>query len=234
MSAGLAPNAFPVPTVAPGARPGTQAKNRYGESYTYGPTTSGEMTYIPDQPVNRPAPYMHQDPNTGDTYQWDPREGRFTQFSTGQAGDARALGNTANRMAQFQNFWGSFGSGGSAAPPAQVPRVDSTSASDLAFARAKDRVGASTQGLLKALGDRMGSRGLIGSSIEGNETGNILQGGGTDLANVASTQATSDVARAERENALSYQGGITQRGQDLQAEQARRELALRMWSALNY
>lgn len=89
-----------------------------------------------------------------------------------------------------------------------------------AFARAKEQAGLNANAALESLQDVMGRRGLRGSSIEAGATGDIIQGGGTDIAKVITQQMQDELANIQHVSDTTYQGNIAQRGQDLQAKQA--------------
>lgn len=107
--------------------------------------------------------------------------------------------------------------GGAGTPPPPVAAPAPVASDGAQYARAKDRIGGSVQGLTKALRNQFSSRGLSGSSIEGRELGGALSAANSDLSDV-----TRDIAieGADDENDFAlakYQGGIAQRGQDLAA-----------------
>jgi hypothetical protein len=84
-----------------------------------------------------------------------------------------------------------------------------------AYSRAKDQVGQSQQGLQKALANQFSTRGLRGSSMEGRAVGSALEFGAGQLNDVSREQAIGGSQRAVDLAKTQYQGGITQRGQDL-------------------
>jgi len=104
--------------------------------------------------------------------------------------------------------------------PASDPAVAGPSAAPyqgqtLAFSRAKDASSRIHGKALQALKDQMTSRGISGSGIEGQLTADML----TDAANYQSgadlAQALASDERGWDATKLGYQGGITQRGQNL-------------------
>ena len=84
-----------------------------------------------------------------------------------------------------------------------------------AFGRAKEQAGNTAMASLKALEDVMGARGLRGSTIEGNLTGDVLTGGMHELNDLVRSQTISDNNRAGQVADRNYAGNITQRGQDM-------------------
>lgn len=135
--------------------------------------------------------------------------------------------------------------GGTYGTPATVPAVqmpvDTTAAT---FARAKDRAGQALQGTLKGIQNNAGARGLSGSTAEQAATNSAILGAGQTLAD-ESTQLASDYAREQEQAAeTGYQGGVTQRGQDISsldttrgqnigATETANALAEREWEADN-
>lgn len=93
-----------------------------------------------------------------------------------------------------------------------------------AYGRAKDQVGASTQGLLKSIQNQFGSRGLRGSSMEGRAAVGALEAGQGQLADTSREQAIQAGNRAVDLAKTSYTGNITQRGQDMDQQQAQMAL----------
>lgn len=120
---------------------------------------------------------------------------------------------------------GSLGGGGGTAAPSAAPtspvaalNTAAIEAGDrAAFSRAKDTVGQSTQGLLKALSNQFAGRGLRGSSMEGRAIGSALDSGVGQLADVARGQAVEGARRAENLATTQYQGDVAMRGQDVAA-----------------
>lgn len=107
------------------------------------------------------------------------------------------------------------GSGGTMSSPAAVNLGSPVASDAVAFAKAKDRVGASTQGLMKALANQFSARNLSGGSAEVAATGNTLLGAAGQLSDVARDEAIKESNDSNDFAKTAYQGGITQRGQDL-------------------
>ena len=83
------------------------------------------------------------------------------------------------------------------------------------YSRAKDQVGASTQGLMKSLESQFAGRGLRGSSMEGRAVGAGLESAQGELADVSRGQAIQGSDRAADLVKTQYGGDVTMRGQDL-------------------
>lgn len=109
------------------------------------------------------------------------------------------------------------GQPGNFTPGAPGANINSNeqAARDAAFGRAKEQAGMTAQASLKALEDVMGARGLHGSTIEGNLTGDVLTGGMHELNDLVRSQTISDNNRAGQISDRNFQGAITQRGQDM-------------------
>jgi len=100
-------------------------------------------------------------------------------------------------------------------PGAGGPAYDENAARAAAFGRAKEQAGQTAAASMKALEDVMASRGLRGSTIEGNLTADVLTGGMHELNDLVRSQTISDTNRAGAVADRNYAGAITQRGQDM-------------------
>lgn len=89
-----------------------------------------------------------------------------------------------------------------------------------AFARAKEQAGQTALSALTSLREGMAGRGLQGSSMEAQGEAGILQGGMGQVNDFTREQLINDLNRQAQRADLMYQGGITQRGQDLAARNA--------------
>ena len=120
-------------------------------------------------------------------------------------------------------------SGGAMSSPAseRLQSVDTSAANAAAFARAKDQVGQTARGALTGLAGAMAGRGTVGSGVEGRGMSNIINAGQGQLGDVSREQAITGADIAQKNAALNYQGGITQRGQDIASAQARNDQMLR-------
>lgn len=112
---------------------------------------------------------------------------------------------------------------GSAKPSATVthPGVgNNEDARTAAFSRAKDAAGQIARASLTAIAEEMAGRGISGSGIEALRDASALDKTAGGLVEVVRDQAISDAARAGQVNDQVYQGGISQRGQDLANRQS--------------
>jgi hypothetical protein len=100
------------------------------------------------------------------------------------------------------------------------PGPDETAARAAAFARAKEQAGATARASLRSLQGVIDERGMTGSSTEAAQTGGVLGGAVNTVGDFTREQLMQDLGRAERIADLTYQGNITQRGQDLNKQQA--------------
>ncbi len=94
-------------------------------------------------------------------------------------------------------------------------RVDRSAAEAAAFGRAKDTVGQSTQGALKALRRQMSARGISGSGLESAGISDVVTRGEGELGDVARDQAIEGVRRDYAEADRNYAGDLSQRGEDV-------------------
>ncbi len=120
--------------------------------------------------------------------------------------------------------------GGSFAPPtvqfgsqpgaANVQSGQEDHARAASFGRAKELSGQNAQASLTALQDVMADRGMSGSTVEGNATAGILGGARGGMNDFIREQLLQDLARQAQIADQTYQGNITQRGQDLASRQS--------------
>lgn len=153
----------------------------------------------------------------------DPKTGQpmRTGAQVGQnAGEAlKALQDASGlNLLGFANGSASGGAGGVGA--AHVAPPDMSGARSAAFGRAKDSAGQTARAALESLQSEMAGRGILGSGIEGGNTANIIAKAGQGVNEVSREQAIQDANAASQYGQMQYQGDITQRGQDLSAQQA--------------
>jgi len=125
-----------------------------------------------------------------------------------------------SRLAMLQPWTGSGG-----APRVSMSGMspDETAARAAAFARAKEQAGGTALAAMKGLQDSMASRGLMGSTGRGLESGGIADIIGSAAGGVnefSREQLLQDLNRYADISNTRYQGDITQRGQDLDAQRA--------------
>jgi hypothetical protein len=144
-----------------------------------------------------------------------------------------SLGGSGSPTASWGGF-GSFGGGsaggssGTSTGAAGIPNitpVDTSAAQQSAFARAKDQVGQETSGALTGLRSALGGRGMLGSGSEARGTALVANRGQGELGQVSRDQAMESAKLAQQTAETNYQGGITQRGQSLESQQAANALA---------
>lgn len=95
-----------------------------------------------------------------------------------------------------------------------------TAARAAAFARAKEQAGRTANSALMSLRGLFEDSGTTGSTMEAAQAGNIIGGAGAGVNQFTRDQLMSDLARAAEIEDMQYQGGITQRGQDISAKNA--------------
>lgn len=119
---------------------------------------------------------------------------------------------------------GTVGAGGGYAAPIQVP--DQSQAIASKFAAAKDTVGQSARAALDSLRGELGATGQLGGGAEATGVQNVINAGQAQLGDVtrgsAEEQAKLGTDVAEKNAEL----GVTERGQDVQAQEAQARLAL--------
>lgn len=104
--------------------------------------------------------------------------------------------------------------------PGGVSPQQSQAAVEAEFARAKDTAGNIAKSAMTGLNDSMAGRGLMGSGIHGEEMAKIINGQAGGLSDLNREQAIQGLQYATHANDMAYQGGITQRGQDISQMQS--------------
>jgi hypothetical protein len=223
----------------PGIVRGTPAPppSRTGPTNQYGqPLTEYEQqqqkTQAGNTNLDRGAQNFYSGANRGVNYDMsytDPRTGLSMNYKA-----QPTFGAQMSNFSQFMNKFGNLGGSGSSTSSgrgglsgADQPRVQlDTNAiaegDNAAFSRAKDRTGASMQGLMKSLQNQFAGRGLRGSSIEGRAIASGAESGLGQLADTDREQAIEGSRRAVDLAKTQYGGDIEQRGQDLEAEASQR------------
>lgn len=110
----------------------------------------------------------------------------------------------------------------SSVPPVSYPGGggNEEAARSAAFARAKEQAGQNALAGLRTVQENVADRGLMDSSYEANLTGNVISGASGQVNDFTREQLIQDLNRAAQISDTTYQGNITQRGQDLQRQQA--------------
>lgn len=111
------------------------------------------------------------------------------------------------------------------------PTAAITAGQQAAYNQAKDTQGQTTAAALNALRSQLAGRGMLGGGIEAQGTTGIVQQGAEALGNLTRQQAIDQGQQALQEAETAYQGGISQRGQDIGAQEAANQQALQSWSA---
>lgn len=114
-------------------------------------------------------------------------------------------------------FGGLFGAGGQSPLVGHPGGVggDEAAARAAAFARAKDQSGKVASAALRSLQEQMAGRGTGGSGIQDLMTAGVVQGAQAPLQELTRDQLMMDLNRAADISDLTYQGNITQRGQNI-------------------
>lgn len=126
----------------------------------------------------------------------------------------------ASRLAMLQPY---TGSGQAAHVDMSGMSPDEAAARAAAFARAKEQAGGTALAALKGLQDSMASRGLMGSTGRGFESGgigDIIGGAAGGINEFSREQLLQDLNRYADIANTRYKGDIEQRGQDLDAQRA--------------
>lgn len=129
----------------------------------------------------------------------------------------------SRRMSALQGLLGGLQGGGG--PLSQVDYNGSgiggaeDAANSNAFARAKDMAGQTGSAALRSLHDVMGARGLAGSKTAAGPESQVINQGANQLGGVINTQLQQQLQANRQKASEIYQGGITQRGQNIQATQ---------------
>lgn len=113
--------------------------------------------------------------------------------------------------------------------PTPIPGVeapDMTAANAQIFGRAKDQAGQTARASLQSLRDELGASGMLGSGGEVQGTRDIVSRGMGQLGEVSRENAVNESAQKADFAKMKYQGDITQRGQDIAAQEAAARLAL--------
>ena len=122
--------------------------------------------------------------------------------------------------------------------PATVSRTQGPTAEqeaaarDAAFARSKEQAGQTARASMQSLQDAVGERGLMGSSVEAAQTGNIIGGAAGDIGEFLRDRAMTESAQASRNADTEYQGQVTQRGQTLGRQQQQQQALLSLIGGL--
>lgn len=154
----------------------------------------------------------------------------YTGTKIGQrAGDAlKALHDAVPDMfaPDTYNASGAGGAGAGGPQVPQIPGVDNSAANANIFARAKDKVGEVGRSALTGLRSALGGRGMLGSGAESKGTASIVNKGQGELGDTVRQSAITDSNQSNANATTNYGGAITQRGQDIQAQEENRRLSI--------
>lgn len=176
--------------------------------------------------------------NAPDKYRYNPVDMKYDRTPGSVGADAGAMLNGLNGSHAIAGLGastygggiggGATGSGGGingGQTIAPIAPPDSTAATNAAFAGAKDKAGAMSRASISSLNDELGASGMVGSGAQVQGTRDIIQSGAGELGQVSRDLAGKQADQAADFAKTSYQGGITQRGQDIAAQEAQARLA---------
>lgn len=114
---------------------------------------------------------------------------------------------------------------------APIANIDNSAADAAAFAQAKDKTGQVARGAMTGLNSALASRGQLGSGAAMKQMTSAVMHGAGDMGQVARDQAIEHSKQANTNAGISYNGAVTQRGQDSVANQAALDRASRQKTA---
>jgi len=168
-------------------------------------------------------------------YEWDPVQHKFTRTPSSTAQRAKDLLGGIS-LSGLDSGGGLFGQGGSgtgtgsgSGTPANIAHIaapDMTASNAATFGAAKDRAGQMARASLDALNGELGSQGMLGSGAQVQGTKDIIMDAGQFTSDVNRQNAVNEAQMKGDFAKLGYQGDLTQRGQDIQHEEANAQLAL--------
>jgi len=186
------------------------------------------------------APWQIYDPegkavdySTGETYygQYNPAVQRYQQvgledFQKGMAGGTSGLGGFGGALGSLGSMFSGGGAGtggagtggaggGGGSMPSGALSADEKMARDSAYARAREQAGQTSGAALRSLQDLYAGQGLSGSTMEAAAAGQEIGKGEAGVTQFTREQYLQDLKRAQEQATMQYQGGITQRGQDV-------------------
>lgn len=125
-------------------------------------------------------------------------------------------------IAAMRNFMagGATRSSGPAGPHVDYGGDAAQAARDAAFARAKDKAGMIARSSLDSLRENMNVVGKLGGGDEMAGTAAVVNKAQGDVGEFNRSQLEDELAHQQHVNDVTYQGNITQRGQDAQRMQS--------------
>ena len=158
-------------------------------------------------------------------------QGLLSGSSTGTSGSTGTTGTTGTTGSAGASGSAASGTGGAAPNIAAPTMPDPTAANAATFANAKNQVGQTSRASLDALNGELGSQGMLGGGAAVQGARDVVNAGQTELGNVTNQQAITNAQTANQFAQTAYQGAITQRGQDIQQQEAASNLALQQNNA---
>ena len=180
-------------------------------------------------------------------YEWNPVERRWTRKPASAGGRVNEYTKAAmgggGGGASFEGLLSAAGGGGAPqtgggfmAPGgggggtiggvAPVGPIDTTAADEASFARAKDVAGQTGRASLESLRGLMGETGQLGGGAETQATRDIVESAAGQVGDVNREQAIQRSERGFQTALANQQSGLTQRGQDINAQEAQARLAM--------
>lgn len=222
-------------------------------SPTLGQNLQGPDTTYQDTHVNAPPGMYWKDPNTLAMIP-DPAIGTaagatqnaYTTAATpGLAGLINGTGGTSSAsggggslspLTSLSSAAGLGGSGtagvggvvgsGTTASAGAIAPIDNTAANSAAFGAAKDTAGQLGRSSLDSLRSLLGETGQLGGGTESQGTRDIVENAAGQLGQVSRDQATTQSGQALDIAKTNQGSAVTQRGQDIQAQEAAAQLQL--------
>lgn len=116
--------------------------------------------------------------------------------------------------------------GGTPASLAGIDLPDQSGSNDAIFAKAKDAVGRESRAAITSLNDELGSQGMLGGGAQAQATKDIVSDAAGNEGQVTRDLASKNADMSADFAKTNYQGKITQRGQDIQSQEAAAQMAL--------
>lgn len=112
--------------------------------------------------------------------------------------------------------------GGAPTPsgPASIAPVDFSKANTAAFATAKDQAAQTADASMRGLSGALAARGLGGAGYEAGQIGNTLSREANTIGAAGRDEARNEAALSAQASGENLSAGVTQRGQDIGAQEA--------------
>lgn len=204
--------------------PGTTAQGTYGYGPASGMYSEDDRLDVTNQFNQMNAGFEHQ--RRMQQAQLD-AQSQQARFAADQR--AQALGGLQSMFAEAKGSWGQPMPAPQFTPvqvqQASLPAQKTIGAPDMAaaqqaqFARAKDQAGEVARSALAGLRSQLGGRNLLGSGAEHRGTVNVANKGVQQLGELSRDQAIQGSEANQQAALANFQGGVTQRAQDIGANQ---------------